>query len=166
MPDTHDPTDDLIAWMLQNEQFKAVKAYLDRGRRYRARDAQMLKARWLILFEQTAALDFTDETERHDIEAELRLRKMEPPIEQALETLHAFKRRVDERNAEFFQDLAMRENAARYFERLVAEYEAGLAVREVRRIRLMVIANLARPAIFFSGSISVRRRGSFVATHL
>ena len=125
MPKSTDFLDDLVAWMLQNEQLKAMKAYLDRGRRYRARDAQMLKTRWLTLFEQTAALDFTDETERHDIEAELRLRKMEPPV--TMEMVRAFKRRVDDAAAR--RSPSQQENARRYLDRMLEEYAADLGAR-------------------------------------
>ena len=53
-----------------------------------------MKERWIDLYRELAELDNTHETERNDIEAELSLRKDEPPYDLVTAELESFRQKI------------------------------------------------------------------------
>ena len=83
-----DDVDDNLSAYLRNQRLKCAEAYLKRGRHLAKTPTGQLQERWVTLFKtyvecamglQREARD--SELEREDIEAELLIRKLDPPYE-------------------------------------------------------------------------------------
>ena len=85
----------LVAAYLQDQTMQQLESYLKCGRVLEIKSAEELKERWIDLFRELAELNYTHETERHDIEAELTLRKDEPPYDLVTAEMEYFTKKVD-----------------------------------------------------------------------
>jgi hypothetical protein len=76
-----DVVDDVMLAYLSNQGLQNTLAYLKRGRPLSNESTESLKEHWVACFKRWAAnwQDKTNEPLRDDIEAELGLRKQEPP---------------------------------------------------------------------------------------
>jgi hypothetical protein len=83
-----DEEEEIARAFLGNEQLKKTEAYVKRGRRFEKIGTPELKERWIAAMKRWAeatskrTLEDADErTERDDIDAELLLRREEPPLD-------------------------------------------------------------------------------------
>ena len=89
---------------LQDQGMQQLESYLKRGRVLENKSTEELKERWIVLFREMAELDNTQETERHDIEAELSSRKDGPPYNLVEDEFKAFIKIVGAGVEEILQD--------------------------------------------------------------
>jgi uncharacterized membrane protein YebE (DUF533 family) len=81
------------AW-LANQQIERLADYLKRGRPHESATLEELKARWVRLIKDWAkSPGSVDRREREDIEAELQVREVGPPVELAKEALDVQRRK-------------------------------------------------------------------------
>jgi hypothetical protein len=81
------------AW-LANQQLERLADYLKRGRPFASSPIDELRTRWVMLMNGWARspADF-DHSEREDIEAELQVREVGPPIELAEDAIETLRRK-------------------------------------------------------------------------
>ncbi len=94
----------LVAAYLQDQTMQQLESYLKRGRVLENKSTEELKERWINLFQEMAELDNTHKPERHDVEAELSLRVVEPPYELVSTEMEDLKQKADAVAEEWMQD--------------------------------------------------------------
>jgi hypothetical protein len=93
---------ELILSYLRNQALEEAEDYIKRGRRLAKIDTRKLKDNWVHAFRRTVAARKSHEPEsntnrqnRVDIEAELLIRKVEPPYAEVKEEIDAFSAMAD-----------------------------------------------------------------------
>jgi hypothetical protein len=120
------PSQDIVEAFLANQQLERLQYYLQRGRPLSRVPLATLNAHWIGLM-RAWVQNFTprmDHREREDIEAELQLRKLEPPFDQAREVMDQLKQKSREQTDRLLADplrLARTEISLR---EEIAEFEA------------------------------------------
>ena len=86
----------MVDVLLENQTLERLQSYLNRDRRLAATSLEVLNARWIHLMEAWAetanSRGRTDHREREDIEAELQLRKAQPPFHHVKEVFEQLQR--------------------------------------------------------------------------
>jgi hypothetical protein len=97
----NDPVD---AW-LANQRLERLEGYIKRGRPLASVSLEELRARWIAAIRAWASLlrEFGHE-EREDIEAEMKLRKINPPFDLVEEQLIAIRAAAEKVGAELLND--------------------------------------------------------------
>jgi hypothetical protein len=94
------------AW-LENQQLERLSDYLKRGRPLADVGLEDLRSRWVALMQTWARItQGFDHQEREDIEAEMQLRKVEPPRDLAKEAIETLRRKSKERADKLLADPA------------------------------------------------------------
>jgi hypothetical protein len=112
------------AW-LANQQLERLEEYLKRGRPLASAPIEELNARWVTLTENWAnSPRGVDHREREDIEAEMQVRKVTPPVELAKDAIQTLRRKSKELDAKIFQDPEHYARMARELDEKVDQFEA------------------------------------------
>jgi hypothetical protein len=108
------------AW-LANQRLEWLEDYLRRGRPLASTPLEELCPRWVTLMRSwMESIRGFDHRERQDIEAEMQLRKVDPPFDLVKDVLETLRRKSKEHMDELLQDPA---RFARLEEKLAEEIE-------------------------------------------
>ena len=82
--------EELVDAMLKHQEMEQTHRYLNAGRRFSSCDSDELKALWILAIKRFLATRSQEaELELNNVSAELRLRKMRPPLVRVREELRA-----------------------------------------------------------------------------
>jgi hypothetical protein len=97
---------DIVEAWLENQAMERLEAYLQTGRRFRDVPLDALSARWVQVIQSWASDPHSkfDHREHEEIEAEMRLRRSEPPFAEVRAALDRIKQASRERIDELRQD--------------------------------------------------------------
>jgi hypothetical protein len=110
---------------LANQQLERLEEYLKCGRPLASASIEELKARWVTLTENWAKSPRgVDHREREDIEAEMQVRKVSPPVELAKDAIQTLRRKSKERTDKILQDPERYARMARELHEEVDQFEA------------------------------------------
>jgi hypothetical protein len=88
---------DFVGALIANEPLEQLEDYLKRGRPFAGEKLQKLRTRWIALMRAWAnSTERVDHREREDIQAEMTMRKVEPPFAQVRDAMKILRRKSDE----------------------------------------------------------------------
>lgn len=99
-----DDDDLMLAW-LANKKFEELESYLNRGRQLANTPLEELRTRWIAEMRAWAKVfRGFDHSAHEDIEAEMKLREVEPPFDLVRQELNAVRGAAKKAGAELLND--------------------------------------------------------------
>src|ERR1700683_212794 len=114
---------DLVDAWLANQRLEQLEGYIKRGRSLANISVGELRARWMAAIRAWASsLSEFDHEEREDIEAEMKLRKTEPPYDLVREQLNAIRIAAKNVGAEILNDPERRDAIDRHLTAEISQF--------------------------------------------
>jgi hypothetical protein len=115
---------DLVDAWLANQRLERLEGYIKRGRPLANISLEELRARWIAAMRAwVSSLSEFDHEEREDIEAEMKLRKIEPPYDLVRDHLNAIRSAAEKVGAEILNDPERRDAIDRHLTAEIRQFE-------------------------------------------
>ena len=115
---------DLVDAWVANQRLERLEGYIKRGRPLANLSLEELRARWInAIRDWASSLSNFDHEEREDIEAEMKLRKIDPPFDLVVDQLNAIRSAAEKVGVAILNDPERRDAIDRHLTAELRQFE-------------------------------------------